>query len=63
MVERNPKYFKILIGDKTDVISVDRLKPAHIEERIKTNDNDQIIVEQETSKSGRKLSKTVRFSL
>lgn len=63
VVERNPKYFKILIGDKTDVISVDRLKPAHIEERIKTNDNDQIIVEQETSKSGRKLSKTVRFSL
>ena len=30
VIEKNPKYFKIRIGSKEDMVSIDRLKPAYI---------------------------------
>ena len=29
VIEKNPKYFKIRIGSKEDMVSIDRLKPAY----------------------------------
>ena len=31
VVEHDQKYFKVDIGGKTDIVSVDRIKPAHID--------------------------------
>ena len=44
VLNRTPKHFEILKGDKTDNVSIDRLKPAYVDggslvSNIKTNHN------------------------